>query len=91
VVLSACDTGTTQLRSAEPVAGLALALRHAGARRVVVSLWPVADQATADLMTEFYRPLADPKADFAGALSAAKRRMLSKGKHPFYWAPFILL
>ena len=91
VVLSACDTGTTQLRSAEPVAGLALALRHAGARRVVVSLWPVADQATADLMTEFYRPLADPAADFGAALSEAKRRMLAKGKHPFYWAPFILL
>ena len=95
VVLSACETGNTQMRSTEPIAGLALALRNAGARRVVVSLWPVDDAATAHLMTEFYRPLAaagDGPADVGAALSEAKRRMLAAGnKHPFYWAPFVLV
>ena len=94
VVLSACETGNTQMRSTEPIAGLALALRNAGARRVVVSLWPVDDAATARLMTEFYRPLASDKNadDFGAALSEAKRQMLAAGnKHPFYWAPFVLV
>jgi CHAT domain-containing protein len=96
VVLSACETGNTQMRSTEPIAGLALALRNAGARRVVVSLWPVDDAATARLMTDFYRPLAaagdGAAADFGAALSDAKRQMLAAGpKHPFYWAPFVLV
>jgi CHAT domain-containing protein len=96
VVLSACETGNTQMRSTEPIAGLALALRNAGARRVVVSLWPVDDAATARLMTEFYRPLAaaaeGAASDYGAALSDAKRQMISAGnKHPYYWAPFVLV
>ena len=92
VVLSACQTGNTRQRSAEPVAGLALALRTAGARRVVVSLWSVDDDATARLMTDFYRPLVKEGASYGAALSDAKRQMIARGPaHPFYWAPFVLI
>ncbi len=92
VVLSACQTGNTRQRSAEPIAGLALALRAAGARRLVVSLWSVDDDATARLMGDFYRPLVKEGASYAQALSEAKRQMIAKGPaHPFFWAPFILL
>lgn len=92
VVLSACDTGSTRMRSSEPIAGLALALRNAGARRVVVSLWAVGDRATARLMLDFYRPLAAASPDFAAALADAKRHMLASGlEHPYYWAPFVLV
>lgn len=95
VVLSACRTGNTKMRSAEPVAGLALSLRSAGAARVVLSLWSVDDSATADLMVDFYKPLVnDMKAghvDYAGALAAAKRTMIgSPRRHPFFWAAFVL-
>jgi CHAT domain-containing protein len=92
VVLSACQTGNTRLRSGEPIAGLALALRSAGAQRVVVSLWSVDDDATATLMTHFYGPLVKEGAGYAVALSDAKRKMLAKGPaHPYFWAPFVLL
>jgi CHAT domain-containing protein len=92
VVLSACQTGNTRFRSAEPVAGLALALRNAGAARVVVSLWSVDDEATARLMTDFYRPLVKEGASYRAALSEAKRQMIARGPaHPFFWAPFVLL
>ncbi|MBI4701597.1 MAG: CHAT domain-containing protein [Deltaproteobacteria bacterium] len=92
VVLSACRTGSTRQRSAEPVAGLALSLRAAGARRVVLSLWSVDDEATAELMVRFYRPLTDPAADYAHSLSEAKRAMIASGPaHPYFWAPFVLL
>ncbi len=92
VVLSACRTGSARQRSAEPVAGLALALRAAGAREVVLSLWSVDDDATADLMQKFYRPLVKDGADYGHSLSAAKRLMIEEGKwaRPFFWAAFVL-
>ncbi|HZO14131.1 MAG TPA: CHAT domain-containing protein, partial [Polyangiaceae bacterium] len=92
VVLSACRTGDTARNLAEPIAGLALSLRGAGARRVVLSLWSVADDATADLMREFYKPLVKEGVDYAASLAQAKRRMLASDKwsHPFYWAAFVL-
>src|SRR5262249_40754650 len=63
VVLSACQTANPPHPPAEPTAGLALALRSAGARRLVVSLWSVDDEATAKLMADFYKPLVkDPVA-----------------------------
>ncbi|RLB56202.1 MAG: hypothetical protein DRI90_18855 [Deltaproteobacteria bacterium] len=92
VVLSACRTGSARQRSAEPVAGLALALRAAGAGEVVLSLWSVDDDATADLMQKLYRPLVKDEADYGHSLSLAKRKMIEEGKwaHPFYWAAFVL-
>jgi CHAT domain-containing protein len=99
VVLSACRTGNTRARqgAAEPVAGLALSLRAAGARRVVLSLWSVDDEATADLMLRFYRPLVTEGtqkdgAQYSKSLSAAKREMIADPRwaHPFYWAAFVL-
>jgi len=91
VVLSACQTGNTHQRAGEPVAGLSLALRSAGARRVVVSLWSVDDAATAKLMVDFYKPLVKEGAGYAESLTAAKRQMIAKGPaHPYYWAPFVL-
>jgi CHAT domain-containing protein len=94
VVLSACRTGNTNRSwgTAEPVAGLALSLRSAGARRVVLSLWSVGDDETAKLMLEFYRPLVKSGADYASSLGAAKRKMIndSKWAHPYGWAAFVL-
>ncbi len=93
VVLSACRTGVSnKVLAGEPVVGLTLSLRSAGARQVVLSLWSVDDDATADLMLEFYRPLVKEGADYAASMAAAKRKMIALGKwrHPFYWAAFVL-
>ena len=53
MVLSACETGRAHEVLAEPVSGLALALRTAGARRMIASLWSVDDDATVELMKAF--------------------------------------
>jgi CHAT domain-containing protein len=53
VTLSACDTGTGVLTGGQEIIGLSRGLLAAGARRVIVSLWPVADGATAVLMSRF--------------------------------------
>ena len=93
VVLSACRTGNTRQREAEPVAGLALSLRSAGADQVVLSLWSVDDDATAQLMIDFYRPLAASSRDYGASLADSKRAMIDSEQwsHPYYWAAFVLL
>ena len=57
VVLSACETGISQiLRGDEPM-GLVRAFLYAGAQSVLVSQWPVDDLATFLLMVRFYEEL----------------------------------
>lgn len=54
VVLSACRTGLGKDVRGEGLIGLTRGFMYAGAPRVVVSLWRVHDQATADLMAGLY-------------------------------------
>jgi CHAT domain-containing protein len=53
VTLSGCETALG-FQTAEGTFGLAQTFLQAGARAVIVSLWPVDDEATALLMTRFY-------------------------------------
>jgi CHAT domain-containing protein len=90
VTLSACDTGVGEVKNGEGVYGLRRAFVIAGAETVVMSLWPVSDYVTRELMTSYYRGL---KAGLGrgDALREAQLAMLNrKGhEHPFYWASFI--
>ncbi len=56
-VLSACDTNDGIRRAGQGVASLQKALHMAGARSVITSLWKVPDEATRELMLDFYRRL----------------------------------
>jgi len=92
-VLGACETGRAHEILAEPVSGLALALRTAGVRRMIASLWEVDDDATAELMKALYTPIVKDGASYATALTAAKRKIvgLEKWRHTFFWAAFVLV
>ena len=57
VVLSACETGVGEVHSGDGVYGLRRALVLAGSESQVMSLWQVSDEATRDLMVEYYRRL----------------------------------
>jgi CHAT domain-containing protein len=57
VTLSACETALGPEGGGDGFIGFSQALLLAGARGLVVSLWPVDDTATALLMTRFYQNL----------------------------------
>ena len=57
VVLSACNTGSGKVTSAEGVSSLGTAFLAAGSSSVAVSLWEVADKSTAMFMQDFYNNL----------------------------------
>jgi CHAT domain-containing protein len=54
VVLSACNTASSDGIGAEPLSGLARAFLYAGGKSLVVSYWDVSDDATAKLMTDLF-------------------------------------
>lgn len=90
VTLSACDTGVGEIRNGEGVYGLRRAFFLAGAETVVMSLWPVSDYVTRELMTGYYAGLKKGLGR-GDALRQSKLAMLARGgrQHPFYWASFI--
>ncbi|MFL6029453.1 MAG: CHAT domain-containing protein [Gaiellaceae bacterium] len=73
-VLSACDTGRGSATAGGEVIGLTRALLAAGARDVVVSLWPVDDTVGCLTMVDFYAELLEG-GDVTQALSAAQARV----------------
>ena len=92
VVLSACRTGLGKEVKGEGLVGLTRGFMYAGAPRVVVSLWSVSDEATAELMARFYRGMLSDKLRPAAALRAAQLSLLKQNRwqSPFYWAAFTL-
>jgi CHAT domain-containing protein len=92
VTLSACETALGREVPGEGmVSGLPRAFLYAGAARVVVSLLPVEDGATRDLMTRFYRGLFVQGLAPARALQEAQRTLRQAGRPPREWAGFVLL
>ena len=91
VVLSACDTGVGEVRSGEGVYGLRRALILTGAETLVMSLWPVSDQGTRDLMIAYYKSLQSREGR-SEAMRQVQIRMLAdpERRHPYYWASFIV-
>lgn len=87
-VLSACDTGRGRI-SGDGVIGLTRGFVTAGVPTVVVSLWPVSDQATAVLMGNYYEAMAAGGTK-AGALRDAILETKKEFPAPNLWAPFVL-
>jgi CHAT domain-containing protein len=93
VVLSGCRTGLGKEIRGEGLIGITRGFMHAGAARVLVSLWDVNDEATAELMTRFYaRVLGPVRMSPAAALRAAQVSMIQDKRwaFPYFWAGFTL-
>ncbi len=91
ICLSACQTAQGDVTS-DGVFGLQRGFKKAGAGSLLMSLWPVSDEATSILMTQFYHNLMSGLSTHA-ALEAAKAhlRSISRFDSLEYWAAFILL
>lgn len=90
VTLSACDTGVGEIKNGEGVYGLRRSFVLAGAETLVMSLWPVSDYVTREMMTAYYKGLKQGLGR-GEALRQAELAMLKRKdrRHPFYWASFI--
>ncbi|NEP12623.1 MAG: tetratricopeptide repeat protein [Symploca sp. SIO2C1] len=92
VVLSACQTGLGQEVKGEGLVGLTRGFMYAGSPRVLVSLWNVSDEATAEMMSRFYRLVLQEGLSATAALRAAQLEMQQETQWnaPYYWAAFTL-
>lgn len=90
LVLSACETAQGDNRAALGMAGVAV---RSGARSTLATLWQVNDASTAAFVTKFYETLIHSELKKAEAVREAQLTLLRSPefKHPFYWAPFILV
>ncbi len=91
VTLSACESARAG-DSATGFHGFAQALFGSGATSVLATLWAIDDASTPMFMTTFYEALSQG-ASKAQALRNSQLGFLRNDalKHPFYWAPYVLL
>jgi CHAT domain-containing protein len=91
-VLSACNTGTGRLQKGEGVMSLARAFLYAGCPAIVMTLWSVEDESSANLMIDFYKNLLSGYSKDE-ALRKAKIKHIQSADplraHPYYWLGYV--
>jgi CHAT domain-containing protein len=93
LVLSACETGRGEETFVGGMRGLPTAINIAGARRALLTLWPVADEGTANFMTRYYGHLVGGMT-YADALRQTRRDAIAGdvpgARSPLVWAAFVM-
>ncbi len=105
VVLSGCNTGAAGGAGAEAVSGLGGAFFYAGARALLVSMWPVETTSGRKLVTGIFEAQKAERISRAQAVRRSMLELLDRGTlieeasgkiaasyaHPFFWAPFVMV
>jgi CHAT domain-containing protein len=93
VVLSACNTASSDGKGDEALSGLGRGFFYSGARSLLATHWSVESESAKDLMTQTFENYgADDTTSRAQALRAAQLKMASgKFGHPFYWSAYALV
>lgn len=94
VVLSACDSGSGVVHAEEGILGLRRAFEQAGAGTLILSLWPVQDEAARAWMRALYRARLEGSGSAEAVRRASRetlaaRRAAGSSTHPFYWGGFV--
>ena len=91
-VLSACNTGSGRLQKGEGVMSLARAFLYAGCPSIVMTLWSVEDESSANMMIGFYKNLLNGYSKDE-ALRKAKIKHIQSADplkaHPYYWLGYV--
>ncbi len=90
ITLSACDSGRSEALLGDKLIGFYQSFFSIGAQSVVVSLWSLDDQVAIRTMTAFYQAIKRGQ-PVHQALRAAQLTMMATWRHPYYWAPFMLV
>jgi CHAT domain-containing protein len=90
VTLSGCATGMNFVAAGDELLGLQRGLFCAGASTLLLSLWDVHDESTAQLMQHFYREYIRT-GQMASSLQHAMQQLRQQNPHPYFWAPFVLV
>ena len=90
LVLSACQSAAGDDRAALGLAGVAI---QAGARSALATLWSINDEATFQLINEFYVQLQKETLSKAESLRRAQLKLIAdqRFEHPSNWSPFLLI
>jgi CHAT domain-containing protein len=93
-VLSACETGIGQVQAGEGVLGLRRAFEVAGARTLILSLWPVEDAAAREWMRGLYEGRLEGLTTVEAVRQASlkviqRRRQAGRSAHPAFWGAFV--
>jgi CHAT domain-containing protein len=94
VTLSACESGSGDIRTGEGVYGLQRAFIVAGARSLLLSLWPVPDDATCAFMLNFYTSLKEGLGRYEALVAVQQEFRLHENivwRHPYYWGAWQLI
>jgi len=91
-ILSACNTGTGEIKKGEGVMSLSRAFTYAGCPSLLLSLWSVPDGGTAELVDTFLEQLQQGETKDK-ALQTAQFKYLNNTSpdrlHPMYWAGLV--
>lgn len=86
VVLSCCNTARGKI-TGDGILGLSRSLMCAGVMNMVVTLWPIHDSSTAELMKCFYQHYSTSR-DPAAALQAGMMHLIKQNCSMERWAAF---
>ncbi|MFN7933255.1 MAG: CHAT domain-containing protein [Bryobacteraceae bacterium] len=93
VVLSACQTARSGPNAGEGLIGLTWAFLAAGSNATVASQWQADSAGTSHLMAALHRNVRQARTNVSQALQRAALDLMKKPeyRHPFYWAPFVVV
>ncbi|NME68511.1 CHAT domain-containing protein [Flammeovirga aprica] len=90
LILSACQSGVSDIADGDGISGLQYAFSIAGVKTIVMSLWSVDDVATQKLMNEFYEQWFKTK-DIDQAFRNAQLTLMKEYRDPYYWGAFVMV